>query len=544
VIQTFPTRGEHDQFRDNNGLAFSPNGRYLAAADGKVVRMWDVQTGQEMTVPFKPHTTNLTCIAFTPDGDRLVAGASLYNDFFFPPPTVLVWEVKTGKRVLALTHPRGVQRVAVSPDGKTIASAGTHDSLIRVWDMESKKEKWILRGHTDGLTGLAFAPGSRWLVSGSHDGTIRVWDATTGSMVRTLRGHTLGVTDLAFPSDGRRLVSSGLDGTIRVWEWDRDQEALTLDEPAPAVSLAFHPDGRHLASGNAGFRLWDASAGKVVTSYEDDFTSAVAFSPDGRRLAMWSTALKVWDTASKKKLFGNDPPSLLADFIFGKKETMSEKNVGPVWGLAFSPDGKRVASCGDGVKIWDAITGKKFRSMGGNGPGSSYNLGVAYSPDGKHLAGGMGQVITLWDAATGEIVRTFPKFPDTVWRLSFPRDGRRLLAATGSSARGWELPSGQEVFRFRHTSTRTPTGGERTFTPGTVSFSADGQRLATAPGDGTVKVWDMTTGQQILSLSGPGPRVSCVAFSPDGRWLAAGGLEGTKGILRLWDARPVEENKR
>jgi WD40 repeat protein len=115
--------------------------------------------------------------------------------------------------------------VAVSPDGKSIASAGG-DFLIRVWDIGSKKEKWALRVHAPLFTGMAFTPSSRWLVSGSLDGTIRVWDTTTGGMVRTLRGHTLGVTGLAFPSDGRRLVSSGLDGTIRAWEWDRDQEAL------------------------------------------------------------------------------------------------------------------------------------------------------------------------------------------------------------------------------------------------------------------------------------------------------------------------------
>jgi WD40 repeat protein len=252
--------------------------------------------------------------------------------------------------------------------------------------------------------------------------------------------------------------------------------------------------------------------------------------------------LKVWDTASGKIAFDTNPS--LANFVFGKEEKVSEEDVGPVWGLAYSPDGKHIATCGSGVKICDAATGKKVRSMGGNGPGGN-SLSVAYSPDGKHLAGGMGRVVALWDAATGEVVRWFPEFPDTVLKVSFTRDGR-LLAASESSARVWELPSGQEVFRFRLTSTRTPTsGGSMTLNWGRVSFSADGQRLAMAHlGEGTVGVWDVMTGQRILSLSAPGSQVICVAFSPDGHWLAAGGLDGTKGILRVWDARPVEENKR
>jgi WD40 repeat protein len=170
-------------------------------------------------------------------------------------------------------------------------------------------------------------------------------------------------------------------------------------------------------------------------------------------------------------------------------------------------------------------------------------LSVAYSPDGKYVASGaMDRVVTLWDAASGDAVHTFPEFPNPVLKVSFTRDGRRLLAASDSSVRVWELPSGQEVFSFPLASTHTPTGPGTTDI-GKASFTADGQRLATAPGDGTVKVWDVTTGQQILSLSGPGSQVTCVAFSPDGRWLAAGGLDGRKGILRVWDARPIEEKK-
>jgi WD40 repeat protein len=386
---------------------------------------------------------------------------------------------------------------------------------------------------------LIFSPDGRRLLGGSLDGSIKVWDMNTGSEVRTLRGHTRGVTGLALPADGRRLASSALDGTVRIWEWDREQEALTLEEPLGAVhSLAFHPDGRHLASGSLGASLWDVPAGKVDRSYKEFLvnyvTMAVAFSPDGKRLATGGRVVKVWDTDSGKKLFGEDP-----SFFSGPKAAKEDEDVGSVWALAFSPDGKHLAS---ESSIRDAATGKQVRRIAAGkegGPFAGLGLGGAYSPDGKQLASGEGKVVTLADAVTGEVVQTFPEFPDFVLKVAFSRDGRRLLAASDSSARVWELPSGRQVFDFRLTSTFTPTN-QGWIHPGKASFSADGQRLAMAPGDGTVKVWDTTTGQPILSLSAPGSEVFCVAFSPDGRWLAAGGHDGAKGILRIWDARPVE----
>jgi WD40 repeat protein len=542
LLHTFPGWAPPFSASGKGGLAFSPDSRYLAAASG-LVRMWDLQTGKERALPLRSPTNDAVCVAFTRDGERLAAGTVPPVLSFFA-PTVQVWDIKTGTCVLAVTHRGGTRCVAVSPDGKTIASVG-NDLLIRAWDVESKKEKWALRGHTHEVSEVIFSPSGRQLLSSSLDGTITVWDTTTGSLVRTLRGHTAGVTGLAFPSDGHYLASSGLDGTVRTWEWDRDQEALTLDEPfGAAFSLAFHPESRYLAAGsgglNKGISLWDVPAGKVARSYRElaGFTKAVTFSRDGKRLATGSDlGLRVWDTDSGKKLFGE------ALFIFARKgrppgRVSEDEDFWAILGLAFSPDGKHIASCGQGVRARDATTGKTIWSMGkGLWPCSS----VAYSPDGRHLAGGMDKVVELWDAASGDVVRSLPAFPDTVLKVSFSPKGRRLLAASDSRVRAWELTSGQELLNFRLTGTRTPIEVGAT-NVGRVSFSADGERLAIVHvGSRNVEVWDVTTGQQVLSLSGPGSQVICVAFSPDGRWLAAEGVDGGKGTLRIWDARPIEE---
>ena len=564
-----------------DGLAFSPNGSSLAVVSGKAVRMWDVQSGKEMKPSFEPHNANLTCVTFTADGKHLVAGAqpgggglkidnpfALLSLFFgsavgsvgaplgqgpflaasnllafgsniLESPTLLVFDVKTGKQVLASRHGGGLA-IASSPDGKTIASVGGD---IRVWDLEGKREKWSARGTGQLFSSLIFSPDNRWLLSGSLDGNIKVWDAQTGSLVRTLRGHTAGVTGLAFPADGRRLLSSGLDGTVRMWQWDRDQEDRTLEEPlGPVLSLAFHPNGRQLASGSNGVSLWDIPKGTVVRSFKGEVlnfpTGALAFSPKGERLAELSMTVRVWDVTSGKKLFGKDPP--IGDKA--RPENGEVDDHGMFDDLAFSPDGKYIA-CGS--KIRDAYTGKPVRSIGAKGGFDRVAIAIAYSPDGKYVVTGG---IELVDAGTGKSIQTFPEFPDPVLKVSFTPKGDRLLAASASSAKVWELPSGKEVFHMRLTSsfTRITPG---VLNPGKVTFSKDARRLAIAPGDGTVQVWDMTSGQQVLSLPAPGSEVLSVAFSPDGHWLAAGGYEmgsggSGKGILRLWDARPMKEERK
>jgi WD40 repeat protein/serine/threonine protein kinase len=530
LLRTF--RSRRQELPLGNELAFSPVGCYIAAVDGKALKLWDVKSGKPMTPTLEAHSVDLTCVAFNQDGIRLVAGA-IAGQRFFPSPTILLWDVMTGKQILKLNHPGGVSKVAVSPNDRMIAATG-EDFLIRVWDVDSKKERWTLRGHRYFISRMAFSPDSHWLISGSGDGTIKVWDMSKGSLVRTLRGHTLPVTGLALSGDGHRLFSSGLDGTIRVWDWSKDQDALTLDEPLGIVaSLAFHPDGGHLAAGSYGVSLWDITTGKAVRTYKEPFLNfpalAISFSHDGARLATGTPGIKVWDTKSGKKLFGRDPSPL-------DKDRSKKDDFGLFWGVAFSPSGKEVASCGEGLRVRDAITGnEKFRVAG--------DYGVAYSPDGRYVACGVGHSINLSNPATGDLIRRIGDFPDPVLWVSFSSDSQRLFAASNSRARTWSLPSAEASPSFRLISSRMQSPGGA-INPARGAFSPDGERFAMgAVGDGTIRVWDTTTGQQTLALTGPASQITCVAFSPDGNWLAAGGLDGTRGIIRVWDARPVNEKR-
>jgi WD40 repeat protein len=162
---------------------------------------------------------------------------------------------------------------------------------------------------------------------------------------------------------------------------------------------------------------------------------------------------------------------------------------------------------------------------------------VAFSPDGRYLASaGTDRTATLWEVETGQRVRTFAAQPGAVIALGFAPDGHVLLSASKTTLKAWDVVTGQEAWTFSLTSSREVSLNGLGTSSGVAAFTTDGKRLATAPGDGTVKVWDARSGQQTLSLVAPASRVLSLAFSPDGSRLAAAGLEGDRSFLRLWDA--------
>jgi hypothetical protein len=293
------------------------------------------------------------------------------------------------------------------------------------------------------------------------------------------------------------------------------REGLSLTGHTSAVwSCAFSRDGKRLAScGDEALKIWDLSAKRVLFSIPGCTTSA-DFSPDGKRLATahWDHRVRVWDTTTGQLVF---PPL--------------RGHAAPARQVLFSPDGRSLVSVGwDGqLLLWDAAAGKQLLAVTGKAP---LLEGVAFSPDGTRVAccGGSswdtrpsGGWVQLFALPTGQEVLSLPRQPDLVRRVQFSPDGRGLATSSwDGTVRLWDAHDGRERLCI----------GLHTGFVGNVAFSPDGKWLATAGDDSTLKVVDVATGRQALSL-GHSARVHCAVFSPDGRRLAASvGL-----TLKLWD---------
>jgi WD40 repeat protein/serine/threonine protein kinase len=466
------------------------------------------------------HLDGVTSVAFSPDGQRIVTGSW--------DKTAKVWEVASGRELFTLKGNDAIWSVAFSRDGQRIVT-GSRDATAKVWQAASGRELLTLRGHSDAIWSVAFSPDGRRIATASMDKTARVWEAASGRELLTLKEHGGQVDSVAFSPDGGRIATASEDKTAKVWDAANGHELLTLrGHSAQIWSVAFSPDGQRIVTGSkdATAKVWDAASGTNLLTLKghNNLVFSGAFSPSGQRIVTASVdqTAKVWDAANGNELF------------------TLKGHSGQVNSVAFSPDGQWIVTGSQDAtaKVWEAAKGKELVTLKGH---SNDIFSVAFSPDGQRiLTGSWDGSAKVWEAAKGDELLTLNRHgneitsavssPDAkggsarVFSAAFSPDGRRIVTgSTHGTAKVWDASSGRELL--------TLTGHSNWVI--SVAFSPDGQRIVTGSVDQTAKVWEAASGRELLTLTGHIAEVYSVAFSPDGRRVATASEDKT---AKVWDA--------
>jgi len=540
---------------DHDVLVFTPDGKHLltwggGSEEGAAV-LWDVAGGKQ--VRRFPHAR---CYALAPDGKTLAGGTGGERR-----GSVHLWDVQSGAETRQMHgHRCPVHTLAFSPDGRTLASGSkahpssfdpddpprTRDNSVRLWDVNSGKERLPPRRHAYPIERVLFAPDGKTFVSLEERGRLFLWDAATGKLRESFYFAGFRRSNaLLYSQDGEYLfyrgASSGRQKTITLNQWDitagteRHWQVPVREDPV----LACSPDGKTLFALGERVRAWDVATGEEQHSADGPFEDVVAvdFAPDGKsllilsgdhRLRLWDIARNAYapsfavrDVASYRftpdrrslRIVGNDESLSVRDLASGR--IVRQDRGGPPDGRRrWSPDGRFFATIGTGgrIHLWDAARGEEIHRLAGH---RGTVTSVRFSPDARWLFSvGEDATIQWWDVRTGQRIERFQEEATNHVCYGLSQDSRLLAWACGERIHLWDLAARKEVKMFPG----------HAFGTEQIELEGDGTILvSTGADDFAIRCWDSRTGREFRTIQARGISIydSIHLFtSPDGRVLS------------------------